>query len=173
MIIHILLEIIMKIEKLKEFPKILEKDRIIEIDSKLYICYDIGGFLSWYPLYEETNYITHIQTRKSAIWHIEHNFGTNDFEFFCYDENNSLIFPEVIFNKNSFELHFDIATKGFVSVFIAVRKYNKKVNNIISKYKSLPKIFPEMKDKIIFVKNELYICINGEYWDKLNKYLIK
>jgi len=162
----------MKIKKVQEFPKILQKDEIIEISDKLYICYDIGGFLSWYPLYEETNYITHIQTRKSAIWHIEHNLGTNDFEYFCYDEKNNLIFPNVIFNKNSFELHFDIATEGFVSVFISTKKHNItfKSNNVISKYKSLPKIFPEMKDKIIFVKNEPYICINGEYWDKLTKY---
>ena len=77
-----------------------------------------SGFFTWTPIgYRQAAYL-HTQGEASMVWTVTHNFNTENFGYFVYDENHNLVMANItIVDANTFTVNLSDAITGTVVVF--------------------------------------------------------
>ena len=114
---------------LSDFPTSPEPRTMVVKDGMPYIYTELitsassssnPGFMSWIPMgVRYANYV-HSQGLASQIWTVTHNFGTEDFIYFVYDNDHNLVMAnnEVV-NANTVRILLSEAMTGTAVLFSA------------------------------------------------------
>jgi len=104
-----------------DFPDNPSPRTIVVKDGVPYIYTEIAngsGFFSWQPIGVKQASHLHTQGVASTVWVITHNFNSNDFAYFVYDENHHLIIANLeIIDSNSCRILFTSAMIGTAVLF--------------------------------------------------------
>lgn len=104
-----------------DFPQNPQPRTIIVKDGIPYIYTELvngSGFLSWQPIgIKQASYL-HTQGVASTTWTVTHNFNSNDFAYFVYDENHRLVVANIeIIDLNTVKILLSEAMTGTVVLF--------------------------------------------------------
>lgn len=108
------------------FPTNPVQGELCVVDSVLF-CYAVmDNNYFWVPITNKSSVYTHIQSDDKQDWVIEHNLGTNDYIYACYDTNNMLLLSNVITITNDMiKVVFTQPTKGRCVIIGAKGLVNK------------------------------------------------
>jgi len=100
-----------------DFPTSPQDGEMVMKNGILYVYSTIDGITTWFPLTNKKALYVHQQSTPSKKWTIDHNFNTQDFGYFVYDESHNLLTSNnIVLNDNTFVLVFHQELIGMVVV---------------------------------------------------------
>lgn len=86
-----------------------------------------SGTWTWQPIGLKQTAYKHVQADPSTTWVVPHNFNSNDFAYFVYDENHNLVIANVeIVNANTARIVLSQATAG-MAIFFSIEYVGAQV----------------------------------------------
>ena len=113
-----------KLHEYTGFPPNPTAGELSVVDNALFCYMELDGIMQWVPLTNKREYHMHIQETLSDTWIIEHNLGTYDYVYTCFDENNVMqLATAVNLTIDSFQLTFSQPIRGRIAVLGSSSKF--------------------------------------------------
>ena len=106
------------VREYSDFPANPQLRQVCVVNGVLYLYTTIMGVLTWYPLTKVKTSKVHIQSTASTVWTVTHDFNSEDFGLFVYDETGKIQNTQTHnVTPNSLEIHFSVPKRGKAVLF--------------------------------------------------------
>jgi Chaperone of endosialidase len=114
-----------------------------------------SGFFTWQPIGEKRASYLHTQGVASSTWTVNHNFGTNDFAYFVYDQDHNMVIANNhIVNNNQVQILLSSAMTGTVVMFAL--QYLNSTSLAVAKQIDIGNL-------VLTDDGSGFLCVNGSH----------